>query len=50
MNHAFPGRHFPGWGGRKRVKTDARGKTQGQALLRMELDLPGDLTLADLES
>jgi len=38
-----------GGGGSESVKTDAQGKTHGQALLRMELDLPGDLTLADLQ-
>jgi hypothetical protein len=37
-----------GGGGSESVKTDAQGKTHGQALLRMELDLPGDLSLADL--
>ena len=38
-----------GGGGSESVKTDAQGKTHGQALLRMELDLPGDLPLADLQ-
>jgi hypothetical protein len=38
-----------GGGGSESVKTDAQGKTHGQALLRMELDLPGDLALADLQ-
>jgi hypothetical protein len=38
-----------GGGGSESVKTDAQGKTHGQALLRMELDLPGDLSLADLK-
>jgi len=38
-----------GGGGSESVKTDAQGKTHGQALLRMELDLPGDLSLADLQ-
>ncbi len=37
-----------GGGGSESVKTDAQGKTHGQALLRMELDLPGDVSLADL--
>jgi hypothetical protein len=37
-----------GGGGSESVKTDAQGKTHGQALLRMELDLPGDVALADL--
>ena len=39
-----------GGGGSESVKTDAQGKTHGQALLRMELDLHGDLSLADLRS
>ena len=38
-----------GGGGSESVKTDAQGKTHGQALLRMELDLPGDASLADLK-
>ncbi len=38
-----------GGGGSESVKTDAQGKTHGQALLRMELDLPGDVTLANLQ-
>lgn len=38
-----------GGGGSESVKTDAQGKTHGLALLRMELDLPGDVTLADLQ-
>jgi hypothetical protein len=38
-----------GGGGSESVKTDAQGKTHGQALLRMELDLPGDVILADLQ-
>lgn len=38
-----------GGGGSESVKTDAQGKTHGQALLRMELDLPGDVSLADLK-
>lgn len=37
-----------GGGGSESVKTDAQGKTHGQALLRMELDLPDDVSLADL--
>ena len=37
-----------GGGGSESVKTDAQGKTHGQALLRMELDLPADLRVADL--
>jgi hypothetical protein len=37
-----------GGGGSESVKTDAQGKTHGQALLRMELDLPGNVSLADL--
>ena len=38
-----------GGGGSESVKTDAQGKTHGQALLRMELELPADLQLADLK-
>jgi hypothetical protein len=38
-----------GGGGSESVKTDAQGKTHGQALLRMEVDLPGDISLADLK-
>jgi len=38
-----------GGGGSESVKTDAQGKTHGQALLRMELDLPGHVSLADLK-
>lgn len=38
-----------GGGGSESVKTDAQGKTHGQALLRMELDLPADLSLALLK-
>ena len=38
-----------GGGGSESVKTDAQGKTHGQALLRMELDLPGDASLAELK-
>jgi hypothetical protein len=37
-----------GGGGSESVKTDAQGKTHGQALLRMELDLPTGVDLADL--
>jgi len=37
-----------GGGGSESVKTDAQGKTHGQAMLRMELDLPAGLSLADL--
>ena len=37
-----------GGGGSESVKTDAQGKTHGQALLRMELDLPAGVALADL--
>jgi hypothetical protein len=49
MSHFFPGHDSQGGGGRESVKTDAWGKTQGQALLRMELDLPGDVSLADFK-
>ncbi len=38
-----------GGGGSESVKTDAQGKTHGQALLRMELTLPDDVSLADLK-
>jgi hypothetical protein len=38
-----------GGGGSESVKTDAQGKTHGQALLRMELDLPATVSLADLK-
>lgn len=38
-----------GGGGSESVKTDAQGKTHGQALLRMELDLPSDVPLAGLK-
>ena len=38
-----------GGGGSESMKTDAQGKTHGQALLRMELDLPGNVSLADLK-
>ena len=37
-----------GGGGSESVKTDAQGKTHGQGLLRMELELPQGVTLADL--
>ena len=37
-----------GGGGSESVKTDAQGKTHGQGLLRMELDLPQGIALADL--
>ncbi len=37
-----------GGGGSESVKTDAQGKTHGQALLRMELELPPDVRPADL--
>jgi hypothetical protein len=37
-----------GGGGSESVKTDAQGKTHGQALLRMELDLPDAISLAAL--
>lgn len=37
-----------GGGGSESVKTDAQGKTHGQALLRMELELPQGVALADL--
>ena len=38
-----------GGGGSESVKTDAQGKTHGQALLRMELELPAGVTLAQLQ-
>ncbi len=38
-----------GGGGSESVKTDAQGKTHGQALLRMTLDLPADVQLVDLK-
>ena len=37
-----------GGGGSESVKTDAQGKTHGQALLRMELELPSGVSLTDL--
>ena len=37
-----------GGGGSESVKTDAQGKTHGQAILRMELELPQGVALADL--
>ncbi len=39
-----------GGGGSESMKTDAQGKTHGQALLRMELELPAGVTLAHLQS
>ena len=36
-------------GGRESAKRDSQGKTRGQGLLRMELDLPGDVSLMDLQ-
>ena len=38
-----------GGGGSESVKTDAQGKTHGQALLLMEIPLPSGLSLADLK-
>ncbi len=38
-----------GGGGSESVKTDAQGKTHGQAMLRMELDLPADVPLTGLK-
>ena len=38
-----------GGGGSESVKTDAQGKTHGQAMLRMELDLPAGVPLASLK-
>lgn len=38
-----------GGGGSESVKTDAQGKTHGQALLRMDIDLPSGFALADLQ-
>lgn len=32
-----------GGGGTESLKTDAQGKTHGQGLLQMEIDVPGDL-------
>ncbi len=37
-----------GGGGSESVKTDAQGKTHGQALLRMEVELPAGVEVADL--
>lgn len=37
-----------GGGGSESVKTDAQGKTHGQALLRMEVELPAGQDPADL--
>ncbi|HJW10107.1 MAG TPA: hypothetical protein VJ483_10755 [Holophagaceae bacterium] len=39
-----------GGGGSESVKTDAQGKTHGQALLRMELDLPAGADLAQYQA
>lgn len=41
MIYCFPGHKAPVGEGRKSVKTDAHGKPQGLALLRMESNLPG---------
>ena len=38
-----------GGGGSESVKTDAQGKTHGQAMLRMELNLPAGVPLASLK-
>jgi hypothetical protein len=37
-----------GGGGSESVKTDAQGKTHGQALLKLAIDLPAEIALADL--
>jgi hypothetical protein len=37
-----------GGGGSESVKTDAQGKTHGQGLLQMEIDLPDGVSLSDL--
>jgi len=37
-----------GGGGSEIVKTDAQGKTHGQGLLQMEIDLPDGISLSDL--
>lgn len=37
-----------GGGGSESVKTDAQGKTHGQALLQLEIDLPDDVRLSEL--
>ncbi len=37
-----------GGGGSESVKTDAQGKTHGQALLLMEIQMPTGVSLADL--
>ena len=39
-----------GGGGSESVKTDAQGKTHGQALLLMEIPLPDGLSLTELNS
>ncbi len=39
-----------GGGGSESVKTDAQGKTHGQALLLMAIPLPAGISLADLRS
>ena len=39
-----------GGGGSESVKTDAQGKTHGQALLLMEIPLPPGLQLAELQN
>ena len=37
-----------GGGGSESVKTDAQGKTHGQALLLMEIPMPAEISLAEL--
>ncbi len=37
-----------GGGGSESVKTDAQGKTHGQGLLQMEINLPNGVSLSDL--
>ena len=39
-----------GGGGSESVKTDAQGKTHGQALLLMEIPMPADISLTELIS
>ncbi len=39
-----------GGGGSESVKTDAQGKTHGQALLFMEIPMPAGLSVAELNS
>ena len=39
-----------GGGGSESVKTDAQGKTHGQALLLMEIPMPSDISLTELIS